>query len=218
MTNLAQKIRYDQPCLEYGTVVEDTPGALAVSVNGLACAARAAVGCLVRPERGDTVLVTLDAAGCCYVLAVLERPGGDGAPKTLAFQGQVNIDVREGGLAISAGERITLASPDALALTSGRLDIQAREGEAQIENFRFLGHTLASQIQKVRLVADAVDSIVRRVVQRLTSSYRYVEEHEEIQSASTRMLVDGTLTMQTKNTMHTAEGHVKIDAAQIHLG
>mgnify|MGYP000886246409 FL=1 len=32
------------------------------------------------------------------------------------------------------------------------------------------------------------------------------------------MLVDGTLTMETKNTLHTAEGHVKIDAEQIHLG
>jgi hypothetical protein len=32
------------------------------------------------------------------------------------------------------------------------------------------------------------------------------------------MLVEGTLTMQTQNTMHTAEGHIKIDAEQIHLG
>lgn len=218
MNNLAKKIVSEQPFLEYGVIAGVVSDELTVVVNGDAWEARSAVGCLVRPEKGDTVLVTLDDASRCYVLAVLERPGGARAPKTLAFQGQVNLDVREGGLRISADERISLASPEGLSLTAGQLEIQAREGEAKIETFTFLGKALASQIEKVRVVADAVDSVIRRAVQRLTSSYRYIEEHEEVQSASTRLLVEGTLTMQTKNTMHTAEGHIKIDAAQIHLG
>jgi hypothetical protein len=96
--------------------------------------------------------------------------------------------------------------------------MDAMEGEIRIRRLSFLGNIFTGRIEKIRLVADAVDSLCRRLVQKLVSSYRYIEEHEEIQSASTRILVDGTMTVQTKNTVHTTEGHIKLDAEQIHLG
>ena len=41
---------------------------------------------------------------------------------------------------------------------------------------------------------------------------------EEVQSGSTRYLVEDTLTMQAKNADHTAEEIVRINAEQVHLG
>jgi hypothetical protein len=67
-------------------------------------------------------------------------------------------------------------------------------------------------------VARKVDSFMHYLVQRMTSSFRQVREHDETQAASARQLVQGTLTVQTGNSVHTAEGHVKIDVEHIHLG
>jgi hypothetical protein len=149
---------------------------------------------------------------------VLGRPDGLQRETILQFDGQVHLNVRGGGLRLTADETLSFASREKIMLASPALEMDANKGTVRIENMSFFGKFLFSQIEKMKVVADAMDSVFRRVVQRMTSSYRYVEEHEEIQSASTRILVDGTLTMQTKNTMHIAEGHIKIDAEQIHLG
>jgi len=218
MKNLAKKHDQLSPVLDYGLLVASGEEGFIVACAGDRYPARQAVSCLVRPEAGDTVLLSFAAAGRCYILAVLERPGGETAPKTLALDGQVELRIRRGGLNIAAAETLSLSSEQQIAIAAERLNLDARQGSARIDELSFFGRLFHSQVETVKHIADTLDTIVRRAVQRLTSSYRYIEEHEEIQSASTRMLVEGTLTMQTQNTMHTAEGHIKIDAEQIHLG
>jgi hypothetical protein len=218
MENLA-KIQEDvQPVLEYGLIAGNAEAGFTVIVAGESYEAAKAVSCLIHPESGDTVLLSFTATGRCYILSILERPGGELAPKTIAMSGQVNLQVRHGGLNFSAAETLSLTAGQKIAIAAEDLGIDARKGTVRIEEFSFLGRMFRSQVETVKHIADTVDTIVRRTVERLTSSYRYIAEHEEIQSASTRMLVEGTLTMQTQNTMHTAEGHIKIDAEQIHLG
>jgi hypothetical protein len=218
MENLAKVQEDVQPVLEYGLIAGDMEAGFAVIIAGERYEAVKAVSCLIRPEHGDTVLLSFAATGRCYILSVLERPGGKLASKTIAMDGQVNLHIRHGGLNIAAAETLSLTSEQKIAIAAEDLGIDARKGTARIEEFSFFGRMLRSQVETVTHIADTVDTIIRRTVQRLTSSYRYIAEHEEIQSASTRMLVEGTLTMQTQNTMHTAEGHIKIDAEQIHLG
>ncbi len=218
MKSLAKKNKDVTPLLEYGLLVEDGGEAFVVACAGDSYTARRAVSCLIRPEAGDTLLLSFDASGRCYILAVLERPGGATAPKILEMEGQVQLRIQRGGLKIAAAETLSLAAERQIALAAEHLTLDARQGSARIEELSFIGRMFRSRVETVKHIADTLDTIVRRVVQRLTSSYRYIEEHEEIQSASTRLLVEGTLTMQTQNTMHTAEGHIKIDAEQIHLG
>ena len=218
MKSLAKKQKEASPILEYGIVAEADKGVLFVFTDGEIYEAQPAVSCLISPEKGDMVLLSFNAAGRCYILSVLERPGGDEAPKTLSLDGQVKLRIRRGGLNIAADEALSLTAKRGIALATAALTVDAGKGEARIEDFSFFGRCFQSRVEAVRHIADTLDTVIRRVVQRLTSSYRYIEEHEEVQSASTRMLVEGTLTMQTQNTMHTAEGHIKIDAEQIHLG
>jgi hypothetical protein len=207
-----------QPVLEYGLVAGSAgEGFIIVSAGGRYEASQA-VSCLVRPEPGDKVLLSFTATGRGYILSVLERPGGKPAPINITLDGPVDLDIRQGGLSIAAAENISLAAGRKLSLAALEVGIDASRGAARIGELSFFGRLFQSQVETVKHIADTLDTIVRRAVQRLTSSYRYVAEHEEIQSASTRMLVEGTLTMQTQNTMHTAEGHIKIDAEQIHLG
>lgn len=210
MKAAAQDIETIQPVLEYGVIAGRCERGFMIACDRGLVNANAAVSCLVAPETGDVVLVSRDDAGCCYILSVLERGEKARNRTELAFNGDLCLNVRGGSMSIAADDAITLASKD--------FELAAHEGRVSIEKTSFFGNVVESNIARVRVIADALDSIIRRAVQRFTSSYRYVEEHEETQSASTRMIVDGTLTMHTKNTMHIAEGHVKIDAEQIHLG
>lgn len=218
MDNLAEKIKRAEPVLEYGIVEGRTENGCLVFASGALSEARIAAGCLIKPDAGDLVLLSVDRPGGIYVLSILERRATDKPSNDLVFEGDVNLEIRRGSLNIAAGEDIRLNSAKNLCTASRSLDINAMEGKAKVSTLSFIGNFLDARIEKLKLLADTADTILRRAVQRLTSSFRYIEEHEEIQSASTRMLVDGTLTMQTKNTMHTAEGHIKIDAEQIHLG
>jgi len=218
MKNTAERIEMIQPVLEYCLLMDEQEGRYVVASNNTKYNARVATSCLVKPEKGDIVLVSIDNEGFCYILSILERPDHKIMPTTLSVDGQVNLEVRNGGLRVLAQDGIAFVTPERLSMTSEDLEINALKAEAKIESFSFFGRIFSGQIEKVKVIADAVDSLFRRAVARFVSSYRYIEEHEEIQSASTRMLVDGTLTMQTQNTVHTAEGHVKIDAEQIHLG
>jgi hypothetical protein len=210
MKAAAQNMEILQPTLEYGLVAGHTGDGFAVNCDRGLFNAGVAVSCLVAPEPGDVVILSLDDGGGCYILSILERTEEARRKTELVFDGDVNLNVRDGSMSITSDETISLASKN--------FELTAEEGRVTLEKSSFFGKLVENNIARIRVVADSLDSIVRRAVQRFTSSYRYVEEHEEVQSASTRMIVDGTLTMHTKNTMHIAEGHVKIDAEQIHLG
>lgn len=210
MNIAAKKMDSAQPVLEYGVIEAPCEGkAFRVVTETGTMEASVAVSCFITPVQGDVVLLSLDDSGCCYILSILERPQAAQGQTELSFAGDVSLAVRGGSMSITSDE--------ALSIASGEFELNAHQGTVCIDKVSFFGGVVENHIARLKIVAEAVDSIVRRAVQRFTSSYRYVEEHEEIQSASTRMVVDGTLTMHTKNTMHIAEGHVKIDAEQIHL-
>lgn len=205
----AKRVDVLQPELEYGMVAAPCKGGYVVTSDHGIIEASVAVSCLVTPQAGDVVLFSLDGSGSSYILSILERPERPQMATELSFAGDLSIRVKGGSMSLASDEALSFASKD--------FELAAEKGRVTIEEASFFGRLVENNIQKIRIVADAMDSIIRRAVQRFTSSYRYVEEHEEVQSASTRMIVDGTLTMHTKNTMHLAEGHIKIDAEQIHL-
>ncbi len=211
MNITAKKMDSVQPALEYGVIEAPCKGgAFRVAADTGVLEASVAVSCFITPVPGDVALLSLDERGCCYILSILERPQAARGQTELSFDGDVNLAVR--------GGRMSITSDESLSFASGEFELNAHQGTVRIDKASFFGRVVENHIARLKIVAESVDSIVRRAVQRFTSSYRYVEEHEEVQSASTRMIVDGTLTMHTKNTMHIAEGHVKIDAEQIHLG
>lgn len=204
----AKQIKNVQPVLEYGMVAKVSKGVFQVMTELGTFESIPSFSCLVTPEAGDRVLLSFDGTGPSYILSIIERPKAAGTEINLT--GDVALNVRGGQLSMTSNEAISLASHV--------LEINASEGAIRMDKASFLGRIVENHVEKLKFIADSVHSTIRRAVGRFASSYRYVEEHEEIQSASTRMIVDGTLTMHTKNTMHIAEGHVKIDAGQIHLG
>ena len=209
MQNTARKYHQNEVTMIYGTVAATSGQSLTVITDFGELTAQQARGCLIKPADGDMVLLAMSPARV-YVLQVLERPAELDEGSDLDFEGPVRVRVQNGGFNLATEVDITLAAPE--------LEIDVQRGRARVDDFSFFGRLLSGRVERLKMAADTLDAIFRRAVQRLTNSYRYVEEHDEVQSGSTRFLVDGTMTMQTKTTMHTAEGHIKIDAEQIHLG
>ena len=207
MRELAPKPESLAPVMEYGLVESRDGIVFAVATeNGLYTAHRAK-SCLLAPEKDDTVLLCTDALGNCFILAVLT---GEKESGTLDFQGDLRIQVTGGDLALTAENQ--------LSCDSKSLKVNAHEADANIGALSLLAGAVRAQCRALGLVAENLEQSARSLTQRLGSMFRSVEEHAEVQAGSARYIVDDTLAVHTRNTVHLAEEDVKIDAEQIHLG
>ena len=207
MDNLARQEQPIRPELEYG-VVSSQGDALTVAVSFGDIEAKRAAGCLIKPENGDSVLVSVDMRGEAWILSVLERAGG--TPAAMEFEGDSVLRVKGGGLPVACDTVLACVtgtaslSSESASVTSGRVNVVAR--------------VLSSQAERVKNVAGAVDDVSREFTRRVTNYFRFTKEHEDCQAESRRQLVDETMTVQSKNTVITSEEHVKIDGELIHMG
>jgi hypothetical protein len=175
------------------------------------------VGCLIRPKQGDKVLLSLDGSGQGYILSVLERElAGDRTD--MDFQGNVCLNVKQGDFVIQSDRDISLISNNHLHCASDEFSISARRGKALVNTMTLVGHAVSTQVERITAVALNVEHTFRRFTQRLENAFRFIKDHEEIQTKSTRYLVDDLMAVHTKNTDLTSEEIVKINAEQIHLG
>jgi len=218
MENLAKKIEQPQPCLEYGQVIAGEDGRFIVQTAYGPIQASMAVSCLVQPRAGDSILLSTDGEGDCFILSVLKRGESEDVKNELVFDGQVDLYVKNGGLKITSERDMSLASRENLAFVSKKISAHADKGEAVIERMSFIGKVLQGQVKRIKIVANTVENTFRRLTQRLQDSFRFVKDYEEVQTGSTRYLVEDTLTMHSKNAVHMAEEIVTINAEQVHLG
>jgi hypothetical protein len=203
------KKNVNQPYLEYGIVLEEGDNPLIETETG-SYKASIAASCFMRPGKDDTVLVSLDDdTACCYILAVLVRNSRDFPENDLYFKGNVNLHAEGGTLSLSASEGVSVATD--------RMSIAAREGEVAFGELTVSGSALSTEIGTIRTVAGKVEHIFQRFTERLIDAFRFVKDHEEVQTGSTRYVVETNLSMHSKNAMHTAEELVSINAEQINL-
>jgi hypothetical protein len=218
MLQLAVKHSGADPVLEYGTVIGEGEGGFVVRSAYGEYSARLAVSCLVRPDVTDRVLLSVDAAGDCFILSVLSK-GKSSSPNTeLTCDGPLCLRVRRGSLSLLADEGVVMATPRGIDMTSDTLHIQTKRADVTCEHLSVLGRFFHSRIREMKIVSGRVETIVNRLTERLTDAFRFVKDHEEIQTGSTRYLVETNLTMHAKNTMQVAEEMVTINAEQINLG
>ena len=217
MENAAKKTEFTSPVMEYGQVLKADSGRFVVRTSCGDYSAETAVSCLIAPHRGDMVLTSLDRDGHCYILAVLKRGSEDVVPNELLFTGPVHVHVKDGGFDLSSEAGVSLAATEELAMVAPKVSLHAGTARATVEVFNYLGHSFSARLKKIKIVAGRAENIFHRLTERLTNTFRYVTEHEEVQTGSTRYLVEDTLTMHSKNAMHMAEEMVSINAEQIHL-
>lgn len=221
MSNLAEKLPLRMPGapkLSYGVVTERNGDVFAISSDSGIVAAQKAVSCVILPEPGDYVLLSVDAGARCYVLAVLQRDSERASGQNMVFDGPVNLHVAGGDLSLTSDRSVTMAANEDIVCAADRLDVQAEQAKARVGSLQLIGRVVKNQMERVVSVARFVENTFGQVTQRMKNSYRYVEEHDETQSNTTRQLVEESVTVQAKNAYHLTEEVVKIDAEQIHLG
>jgi hypothetical protein len=179
-----------------------------VETGGFVERAVRAVGCLIEPEIGDTVLLYTGPDGTTYILSLLAR--GSDHPAELPFPRGMTVRV--------GGEGFTVEAPKVTVAARRTLSLFADEGSIVFGALKIRGISLDAAWGAVRVVARTVDSIAVRVVQKCRRLYRTVEEFEESRIGRLRCLVNGLLFFRSKDATVQAERTVKMNGERIHLG
>ncbi len=200
---------------ETGRVVLADDRVFAVRTPSGSRQARRAVSCLVEPEVDDRVLVAVEG-GSAWVLAVLERRAG--APLSLGAEGDVTFRLQNGAFAVAAQEGISLATAGDATVVAAGLHVDAAEGSMRVERMSYLGQFLRGEVERIQLVAGALDAFLERLVQKVKRSFRTVTEIDQLRAGQIDYTAEQNARIHAENAVVTAQKLVKIDGQQIHVG
>jgi uncharacterized protein DUF3540 len=215
VNNLARKLEDDLVFQYVGAVARVRGDAIVIRTATSEVEARRGASCLLEPRAGDRVLVCEHGVER-YVLAILTRE--DEGRSTLAVDGDVEVRVRSGRFVVAAQEGVEIVSGKDVSVVSGTLDVNAVDGNVALRRLTFVGTLVQAEIEKIKLLAERLDSVVERVAQRVKRSYRTVEETDQVKAERIDYAAKKTMSLHAENALVTAEELVKIDGEQIHVG
>lgn len=216
MDNLARALNSEEVLLEYGSITGSEGRFFAVETGSAKVKATKSVSCLIEPVTGDTVLISVAPSGRCYILGILERETV--GPASLVFEGNVEFKAKEGRFRVAAQEGIDLVSAKGTALVSPELSINSVQADVSIQQLSFFGTFLQGQIQKIKMIGQACDSVFERVSQRVRRCYRWVDELDQLKAGQLDYLVKKLMSLRGKYSVLTAEEDVRIDGDKILMG
>jgi hypothetical protein len=216
MSAVVRKLAEDrETSFDTGTVVAQDGETFCVRLSAGEIWTRRAKSCLVEPEVGDDVIVA-DGARGRWVLAVLH--GGENAVSRIVARGGLEIHSPEGQISIAAGNRIDLTAPEGVAVTSSRFDLRAIEATAVFKRMTLVGASVLANLENVKSIARAVDTVVDRLTQKAQRVYRFVEEFDQLRAEQIDYRARKVACLRGENTVMTAQECVKIDGEQVHIG
>lgn len=201
---------------EVTTVVRAQDGGWLMDTSRGSIRATRAASCLLEPAVGDRVICALSATGQAWVVAVLER--NTATPLKLCAEGDLEICVKGGRFSVASEGGVAFVTPRDVQVVSGSVDINTVKGSVVVQSLTYLGRYLQSEITKVKSIADTFDAVLGRFSQRVKRSYRTVEEYDCVKAKQIDYVAESTVSLHGKTTIMTAEGLVKIDGAQVHVG
>lgn len=199
---------------EVGTV-EAAEGALHVHTKSGRLRAELAMSCLVAPVSGDRVLVATTGSGRAFVLAVLVRPTD--APPRLRFEG--DVDVAAGGrLRFVAKDGVDIATENDVNVVSRSLEVRSKVGRLMVDSAAFVTRYLRTDAEQVKTVVGLLDQVAERFSLTAKRAYRFVEEVDVTRAEQVDIRAEKNVAVRGQNAVVSADGLVKVDGRQIHLG
>jgi hypothetical protein len=178
--------------------------------------ARCALSCLVVPEIGDTVLVSVSEDPLSsYILAILLRPSAQQC--TVKLPGETTLLSASGNLVMQA-ETVIVQGKQSLQLEAPRFGLEALVAEVRVKLLHSWFEQLHNHIVNLKTITQNMTTIVERQVTRARESFRWIEQTDETRAGRVHMLIKNRLQIQAKHASITAEGLVKIDGQKIDLG
>ncbi len=201
---------------EIGSVIASDGRGWIVQTDSGDCRARRAVSCLVSPEPDDRVLLAVAEDGHAWILAVLERR--EGAPIRIEAEGDVAFSVRRGRFSVAAQEGLDLVTARDASLVAGGLRVSANQAGVRVGQLSYLGRFVQAEVERIKVLAGSLDSVLDRLWQRVKRSYRWVEEADHVRADQIDYAAKKNAQIRGRNALVTAEQLVKVDAEQIHIG
>lgn len=211
--NLARKLAF--PAQEAATVVGIAGRVLRVRSALGEVEARRAASCLLDPALGDEVLVAHHDRGS-HVLAVLERD--DEVPARLSAGGDLEIAAPAGRVSVSARDGVDLLTPGEAVIAAGAARISAKRADATVGALAYLGDHVTAHVDRVKTVAQSVEMVAERWIQRLDRAYRFIARSETVRAEYVEIEARAAFHVKAEVTLVNSAGLTKIDGAQIHLG
>lgn len=172
-----------------------------------------AASCLLMPEPGDKVLVSGDAAGGLYIIAVLEQ----------GASGRTHLRV-DGELAVSA-DRLSLTAHNRLAMAADAFSLKAGSGAVDAADWTIKSHryTLTSveldvAAMTARYTGDQRESYYGSVTETTGRSARYVTGTDTVKAINLDYAADFIARLSGNTTFINGEALVKADGKQILVG
>lgn len=181
-----------------------------VDESGATWTCRRAASCLLRPEPGDTVMVSGPDRYRLYLIAVVEQ--AQASASCIEAAGDVTLTAMSGG-------RVSLESSSELHLHGGRmLNMTASKATCAVTEMDFCAQSAEASVGHLRFFGKALESVVDRMVHMARTALRIVDETDQVRAGHVDHEARDTVRVHGRHTVITGQDLVKVDSAQIHMG
>ncbi|MBL0709111.1 MAG: DUF3540 domain-containing protein [Sulfurimonas sp.] len=166
-----------------------------------------AFSCLVEPCLGDTVLLFKDHDSI-FITDILVRKDSSGVE---IIADSITILSKDGNINLSSDNDITIQAKE-------NINSFATKASVVISELSLLSKIVVLKSDIFTSVVSSYQAIIEHLHLKNKSVVQQVEEHLELQCASSRKIVLDSDIYNVKEQITIAEGQVKIDAQQINMG
>ena len=147
---------------------------------------------------------------------MLERD--DDAPARIAADGDLEIAAPAGRVSVSGKDGVDLVTPGEAVIAAGSARVSANQADLVVGALTFLGDRLTAKIDRVKTVAQSMETVAGRWVQRLERAYRFVAGAEVVRAEYMELEARAAFHVKAETALVNSAGLTKIDGSQIHLG
>jgi hypothetical protein len=196
-------------------IVERDGRCARVECDGEISDARIAFGCLVQPEPGDRVLISV-ADGIVWIVSVLERHSA--APPRLWAEGDIGIVSAFGNISLTAAEAVNVDAGVRARVAAPEIDLHAGIARFVLDELLQVGRRFNLYVAKIRSVGEMVETFAEHVLTRAQRGSRFIAESDRIEARDIDHRAESTLHLRAENAFITADNVARVDAEQIHMG
>ncbi len=179
------------------------------------CKARQASSCLLLPQSGDRVLVFMSGDEC-WILAVLDRKGTE--PLKISSSHDLVLQSVDGSVRVNGRKGVDIESRNRVSVESADFRLSSAFAEVITGKLNWLGQQVEAHFGAVRLFGRLFESVVERFSRKSRSSFREVEEIDQVRSKHVDYRADGNMCLRGRTVLAKGKDLVKVDGDQIHMG
>lgn len=194
----------------------DASGALQVQMGSRVLGATRAASCLVEPGGGDRVLVAVLGREA-FVLAVLARDHDAAPGTTIVTDGDLALVARGGRVSMQGSDGIDLSGP-AITANAPRITLATDALDLATRTLSLVGELAQARLGAAKLVARSADAVLDRLFVRAERAFRQVDGLDQTRAGQIDMVAKDCALLRGEHTIVGADGMLKVDGEQVHIG